>query len=86
MVEGVELGEALPERLIGQLIWRVLDEVHYLSGVSTTQSSDAVVKLGEAASKISDSKLSFGLSKPYMFVVSPEFWKFEGYSMHIVSI
>ena len=28
-VEGVELSEALPEGLIGQLIWRVLDEVQW---------------------------------------------------------
>ena len=65
-VEGVELSEALPEGLIGQLIWRVLDEGHYLSSFSMTQSSDALVKLGKAASKISDSKLSLCLSKPYM--------------------
>ena len=63
-VEGVELGEALPEGLIGQLILKVLDEVYYLSCVSTTQSNNAVVKLGENASKISDSKLSFHLSNP----------------------
>ena len=50
------------------------------------QSSNAVVKLGEAASKISDSNLSFCLSKPNMCVVSPKFWQFEGYSMHTVSI
>ena len=85
-IEGVELGEALPEGLIGQLIWRVLDEVHYLSSVSTTQSRAALVRLGEAVSKISDSKQSFCLSKPYMCIVSPELWKFEGYSMHTVSI
>ena len=30
-VEGVELGEALPEGLVGQLIWRELNEVHYMS-------------------------------------------------------
>ena len=85
-VEGVELGEVLPEGIIGQLVWRILNEVHYLSGVNTAQSSDAVVKLGEAASKISDSQLSFRLSKSYVYIVSPEFWKFEGYSMHTVSI
>ena len=56
------------------------------SGVSTAQRSDTVVKLGEAVSKISDSKLSFRLSKPYTWVVSLEFWKFEGYRMHSMSI
>ena len=85
-VEGVEHGEPLPEELIGQLIWRVLDEVHFLSSISMAQSSNAVVKLGEAASKISDSKLSLCLSKPYTCIVSPELWKFEGYSMHTMSI
>ena len=34
-VEGVQLGEALLEGLIGSLVWRVLDEVHHLSCVST---------------------------------------------------
>ena len=61
-VEGVELGEAFLEGFIGQLVRRELDEVHYLC---TAQSSDAVVKLGEAVSKASDSKLSFCLSKSY---------------------
>ena len=37
------------------------------------QNSEAVVKVCEAASKASDSKLSFCLSKPYMCFVSPEF-------------
>ena len=82
----MELGEALPEGLIGQLIWRLLDEVHYLSCISTAQSRDTVVKLGEAASNISDSKLSFRLSKPYMCVVSPELGEFEGYNMYTKSI
>ena len=68
----MELGEAFLEGLVGQLVRRELDEVHYLSCVCMAQSSDAVVKLGEAASKSSDSKLSFCLSKPYMWVVSPE--------------
>ena len=63
-VESVELGEAFLEGLVGQLVWRELDEVHYLSCVCTAQSSDAVVKLIEAASKFSGSKLSFHLSKP----------------------
>ena len=58
-VEGVELGKALPGGLIGQLIWRVLNEVHYLRCVCTAQTMGVLVKLGEAASKISDSKLSF---------------------------
>ena len=71
-VEGVELGEALPEGLKGQLIWRVLDEVYYLSSVSTAWSRDAVLKLGEAANKIYDSKLSFRMSKPYTLIVSSE--------------
>ena len=50
------------------------------------QGSNVVVKLGEAAIKISDSKMSFRLSKPFMCVVRPEFWKFEGFSMHPMSI
>ena len=50
------------------------------------QSGDSVVKHGEAASKISDSKLSFGLSKPYMCMVSTELGEFEGYSMYTKSI
>ena len=64
MVEGVELCEALPEGLVGQLVRRELNEVHYLSCTCMAQSSDAVVKLGEAASKNSDCKLRFSLSKP----------------------
>ena len=62
-VEGVELSEAFLEGLVGQLVQRELDEVHYLRSVCTHQSSDAVVKLREASSKSSDSKLSFCLSK-----------------------
>ena len=80
-VEGVDLGEALLEGFVGQIVRRELDEVHYLSCVCTAQSSDAVVKLGEAASKASDSKLSFCLSKPYKCIVSPELRELEGYSM-----
>ena len=55
-----------------------MNEVHY-------QSSDAVVQLGEASSKISDSKLSFRLSKSYTCIVSPELGEFEGYSMYTKS-
>ena len=39
-----------------------------------------VVKLPEAASKSSDSKLSFCLSKPYPSVVSQELRELEGYT------
>ena len=63
-VEGVELSEGFLEGLVGQLVRRKLDEVHYLSCICKTQSRDAVVKLCEAASKSSDSKLSFHLGKP----------------------
>ena len=35
-VEGVKLSEALPEGLVGQLVWREFDEVDYLSCVSMT--------------------------------------------------
>ena len=80
-VEGVELSEAFLEGFVGQLVRRELNEVHYLSCVCMAQSSDTVVKLGEAASKASESKLSFCLSKPYMCIVSPELRKLEGYSM-----
>ena len=66
--------------------WRELNEVHHLSCVCTAQSSDTVVKLCEAASKASDSKLSFRLRKPYMCIVSPELWELEGYSMYTDSI
>ena len=69
-VEGVELGEVFLEGFVGQLVWRELNEVHYLSCVCTAQSSNAVVNLGEAASKASDSKLSFCFSKPYRCVVN----------------
>ena len=71
-VEGVELSEAFLEGFVGQLVRRELNEVHYLSCVCTAQSSGAVIKLCEAARKSSGSKLSFCLSKPYTYVVSPE--------------
>ena len=81
-VEGVQLGETFLAGLVGQLVQRKLDEVHYLSCVCTAQSSDAIVKLCVAASKSSDSNLSFRLSKPYTCVVSPELEELEGYSMY----
>ena len=81
----LELGKVFPEGLLGQLVHRELDEVHYLSCVCRAQIRDAVVKLCVAASKASDSKLSFCLSKPYMCVVSPELKKLEGYSMYTKS-
>ena len=43
-VEGVS-GEAFLEGLVGQHVWRELDEVHYLSCNCMTQSTDTVVKL-----------------------------------------
>ena len=56
---------------------------------STTSAASArpratqyIVKLGEAAYKIFDSKQSFRLSKPYMCIVSPELRKCECYSMY----
>ena len=84
-VEGVELSEAFLEGFVGQLVWRELDEVHYLSCVCMAQNSNAIVKLGEAASKGSDSKLSFCLSKPYMCVISPELGELESYIMYTES-
>ena len=80
-VEVVELGEVFLEGLVGKLVRRELDEVHYLSCVHMAQSSNRVVKLCKAASKASDSKLSFSLSKPYTCIVSPELRELEGYSM-----
>ena len=62
-VEGVELNEAFLEGLIEQLVRGELDEVQYLSCICMAQSRNAVEKLGEAASKASDSKLSFCLRK-----------------------
>ena len=85
-VEDVEFCEALLEGLVWQLVPRELDEVHYLSCVCTAQSSDPVVKLGEAASKTSYSKLSLRLSKPYTCLVSSELGELEGYSMYTESI
>ena len=72
--------------LIGKFIWRVLDEFHHLSCVSTAKSSNAVTKLGFAAMNICGCKLIFCLSKPNTCVASPKFWKFEDYSLHTVSI
>ena len=66
----MELGEVFLEGLVRQLVWRELDEVHYLSCVCTAQSSDAIVKL------------SLCLSEPYPCVVSPELGELEGYNMH----
>ena len=80
----MELGEAFLEGLVGQLVRRKLDEIHYLSCVCAAQSRNAVAKLCEAANKPSDSKLSFHLSKPYMCIVSPELRELEGYSMYTV--
>ena len=81
----LELGKVFPEGLLGQLVHRELDEVHYLSCVCRAQSSNAVVKLCEDASKASDSKPSFWLSKPYNRIVSPELGELEDYSIYIKS-
>ena len=50
------------------------------------QNSEAVVKVCEAASKASDSKLSLRLSKPYMCIVTPKLGELEGYNMYKESI
>ena len=84
-VKGLELGKVFLEGLVGRLVRRELDEVHYMSCVCTAQSRDAVVKLGEAASKGSDSKLSFCFSKLNTCNVSLELGVLEGYSMYTES-
>ena len=72
------MDEAFLVGLIGQVVRKELDEFQYLSCICMAQSSDAVVKLREAAIKSTDSKLSLYLSKPYPCVVSPELGKLEG--------
>ena len=76
-VQGMELFEALFEGFIRAVLRGILNEINYLGGVSTVESSNTVVELGYTAGQASDGKLGLGLGKPNKSVIRPELWKLD---------
>ena len=77
----MEFREAFFVGFIRIFLKRKLDEINYLGGVSTVESSNTVVELGYTAGQASDGKLGLDLSKLNSSIICPELWKLEFYSV-----
>ena len=71
------------EGFIRSFLRGVFNEIEYLGGISTVESSYTVVELGYTRGHASDGKLGPGLGKPNSSIVHPELWKFD---CHIVDV